>query len=35
MTIFLILLGVLSIAGAVATIRDIARDGHRRIRTRP
>jgi len=35
MTILLILLGVLALVGSAATIRDIARDGHRRIRTRP
>ncbi len=35
MTILLILLGALALVGAIATIRDIARDGHRRVRTRP
>jgi hypothetical protein len=35
MTVFLILLGALALVGVVAAIRDIVRDGHRRIRTRP
>ncbi len=32
---FLLLIGGLALAGVVSTIRDIARDGHRRLRTRP
>ncbi|GMA27992.1 hypothetical protein GCM10025874_12450 [Arenivirga flava] len=35
MIVFFYLLAGLALAGVVATVCDIARDGHRRIRTRP